>query len=200
MLTNLRSLRYLLPFLQDTHTLSSSAAAVSRPTSTMAYWIPKFVHVGLLVHLGDEQRAGKAMPHYRAPARQLTVAYAKIPIDSRVALLDEGRLRVLRRFFDGLDEAIESTEAFSLAFAGAGESGTSVEMVETDGRPRRRRYTDAWMTFHLADADAIEFAAEIEAVLAKYADHTGSRRYTAHAGLAPDPRHRWRSATDATPK
>ena len=199
MLTNLRSLRYLVPFLRDTHTLSSAAVAVGRPTSTMAYWIPKFVRVGLLVHLGNDQRAGMAMPRYRAPARQLTVAYAKIPVDSRVALLDEGRLRVLRRFFDGLDEAIETTAAFSLAFAGSGESGTSVEMIETDGTPRRRPYTDGWMTFQLTDADAVNFAADIEAVLAKYADHKGPRRYIAHAGLAPDPRHRWRSATDFTP-
>ncbi len=199
MLTNLRSLRFLQPFMRGSHTLSSAAAALGRPTSTVAYWIPKFVRVGLLVHLGNEERPGMRMPRYRAPARQLTVTYKKIPVDSRVALLDEGRLRVLRRFFDGLDEAIESTAAFSLAFAGSDELGTSVEMIETDGTPRRLHYTDGWMTFHLSDADAIDFAADIEAVLAKYADHKGPRRYIAHAGLAPDPRHRWRSATDATP-
>ena len=199
MLTNLRSLRYLQPFLRDAHTLSSAAAVLARPTSTMAYWIPKFVRVGLLEHLGNERRAGMAMPRYRAPARQLTVSYAKIPVDSRVALLDEGRLRVLRRFFDGLDEAIESTEAFSLAFSASGESGSSVEMIETDGTPRKRRYTDAWMTLHLSDAEATDLAAEIEAVFAKYVDRTGPRRYIAHAGVAPDARHRWRSATDATP-
>ncbi|CAB4878515.1 unannotated protein [freshwater metagenome] len=199
MLANLRSLRYLLPFMRDAHTLSSAAAALGRPTSTVAYWIPRFVRVGLLVHLGDEQRAGMPMPRYRAPARQLTVAYAKIPFDSRVALLDEGRMRMLRRFFDGLDEAIEDTKAFSLAFSGSGEFGTSIEMIESDGATRARPYADGWMTFHLTSQEVLEFTGELHALLAKFADRTGPRRYIVHAGLAPDPRHRWRSANDASP-
>src|SRR4051812_7546951 len=74
-LTSLRAFKYLSPFLNGAHTLSSAAAALECATSTVAYWIPRFVRVGLLVHLGDQTRAGMAMPLYRAPARQLVVPF-----------------------------------------------------------------------------------------------------------------------------
>ena len=198
LLSNLRSLRYLMPFLREPHTLSTAAAALKKPTSTVAYWIPRLLDVGLIVHIEDRQRAGMAMPVYRAVAKQLTVPYHLVPFDSRVTLLDQGRMSVLRRFLDGLDEAIEKTDAFSLGFSADENSGAAIEMLESNEQQQRRPYTDGWITFRLSEADAIECASELEAIVAKYSTKTG-RRYIAHVGLAPDPKHRWRSFNDPTP-
>ncbi len=199
LLTNIRSLRILVPFMREPHTLSTAATALGKSPSTVAYWIPRLLRSGLLVHLGDQRRAGIAMPYYRAAAKQLTVAHRDVPFDSRVALLDQGRMLVLRRFLDGLDEAIEKADAFSLGFSAGGDSGAAIEMLETDDHRQQRPYTDSWMTFHLSNADVLEFTHDLEAVVAKYANRTGNRRYISHVGLAPDPKRRWRSFNDPSP-
>jgi len=198
-LTNLRSLRYLRPFMVAPQTLSSAAAELNKPVSTVAYWIPRFRRVGLVEHLGDTTRTGMAMPTYRATARRLTVPFDKLPFDSRVELLDSGRMRVLRRFLDGLDEALEAEEAFSLAFFAEGEGQFAIDMVESDASRDQRGFTDGWRTFRLSTDEAREFARELEALIEKYGHDTGPRRYVAHMGLAPEPRHRWRSANDFGP-
>ena len=98
LLADMRGLRMLSPFLRQTHTLTSAARALGRPASSLAHWVPRFVEAGLLERRGEQQRAGVAMPRYRAPARKLVVPFELIPFDTRVRLLDGGRLMVLRRF------------------------------------------------------------------------------------------------------
>ena len=198
MLTNLRALRYLLPFMRQEHTLSTAAIALGRPPSTVAYWIPRFVRVGLVSHLGDEKRSGMAMPRYRAPAKQLTGPFAKIPFDSRVTFLDEGRMRVLRRFLDGVDEAIESTNAVSLGFSSPAGGGTAIEMIEAEDQRAQRHYTDNWAVVDLCEDDAVELSHALEALINRYADVSitagptaragqrgRTRRYIVHGGLSP---------------
>jgi hypothetical protein len=196
MLTDLRSLRYLMPFLAGRHTLTSAAAVLDKRPSTLAYWIPRMVACGLLVHVDDEARAGAAMPVYRAPAREFTVPYGSIPIERRVALLDEGRMQVLRRFLDGVDEALESAGGFALSFRGHGDSGTVVDLVEPAQHQRTRTCTDAWRMLTLDEDDAHELADEMEAMIARYAARGGRSRYVVHVGIARNPRFRWRSAND----
>jgi len=199
MLSDMRALAYLTPFMNTAHTLSSAAAALNRSTSTLAYWIPRFVKVGLLVHLGDRKRAGMAMPTYRTPATQLVVPFRSLPFDRRVALLDGGRIRVLRRFLDGLDEEIEHDPGLALGFSSEAPNSFAVEMVETGDHRQVRGYTDGWMILRLTPADATQLAQEMEALFDKYAKRHGPKRYIAHRGIATDPRHRWRSADDDLP-
>jgi hypothetical protein len=187
LLTTMRALRYLNPFMRDAHTLTSAAAAVHRPASSVAYWVPRFVRVGLIVHLGDEARAGAAMPVYRAPGRRLTVPFA---------LLDDGRKRVLDRFLDGIDEQMAQTDEFALEFGPSGETGTSIQMLERPGQRRDRGFTDAWMMFDLTDADALQLSRDMEELMERYAAKTGPNRYVVHGGVAKTARHPWRSAGD----
>lgn len=199
LLSDLRALRYLTPFLNDEHTLSSAASWLGCSTSTLAYWIPRFERTGLLVRRSTQQRGGMAMPRYRAPARQLVVPFHSLPFDRRVALLDGGRMRVLRRFLDGLDEALERDHSVALGFSSDSPGGFAVEMVEDDSHRDERSYTDGWMTLDLDEADAQQLAREMDALFERYVGRNGPRRFVAHRGVAPDPRHRWRSARDDDP-
>jgi hypothetical protein len=196
LLTDLRGLRMLSPFLARTHTLTSAARALGRSPSTLAHWVPRFVEAGLLERHGEIQRAGAPMPRYRAPARLLVVPFGLIPFDARVSLLDEGRLAVLRSFFDGLDESLAESPDTGLSFAAFGDSGSVIDLVEPDADRGRRSYTDGWVTLDLDPDDALALAQELEALLRRYSTRNGRRRFVAHAGIAPEPRFRWRSAND----
>ena len=197
MLTDLRALRFLMPFMAASHTLSSAAAVLDKRPSTVAYWLPRLMDCGLLTRLGDVARAGAPMPTYRARARAFTVPYPSIPIDRRVALLDEGRLRMLRRFMDGVDEELEAAGGFSLSFSGHGTRGTVVDLAETDGPRAPRRYTDGWQVLDLDDADGEALAAELEALVAKYKDRSWPASSTwCTSAWSAKPRFRWRSADD----
>jgi hypothetical protein len=196
LLTDLRALRFLMPFMTGAHTLTAAAAVLGRRPSTVAYWVPRMVDCGLLVHLGDIPRNGAPMPTYRAAARRLTVPYSRIPVERRVALLDEGRMQMLRRFLDGIDEALEAIGGCSLGFGPHGDRGTAVELVESDQDKSLRSYTDGWQTLRLDEGDARQMARELEAVVSRYTKRIGRSRYIVHVGLTRDPRHRWRSAND----
>lgn len=196
LLTDLRGLRMLTPFLVGTHTLTSAARLAERPVTTLAHWVPRFVAAGLLERRGAIARAGASMPRYRARARKLVVPYGLVPFDARVRLLDQGRMLILRRFLDGLDESLEATPDAGLSFAAYGDTGMVIDLDEDDLDRQARRYTDGWRTISLDDDDALALAREIEAVIERYASRGGRREYVLHAGIAPEPRFRWRSAAD----
>lgn len=199
LLVNIRAIRYLGPFLRRSHTLTSAAQSIHCSPSTMAYWLPRFVATGLVDHLRDQSRAGLRMPVYRAPARQLAVQYRDVPIDARVRLVDKGRMRVLNRFLDGLDESTATAGTAMLGFAAKDREGFSIDMIETEEDLSVRHFTDGWMAMRLTEEDARELSVALEALLQRYVDRIGPRRYIVHAGLAPDPRVRWRSAGDRWP-
>ena len=121
LLTDLRGFTFLSPFLSSTHTLTTAARAAKRPVSSMAHWVPRFVETGLLERVGEVRRAGAPMPRYRTPARKLVVPFELIPFDTRVRMLDEGRMRLLRRFMDGMDEELAASKSFGLSFAAYGQ-------------------------------------------------------------------------------
>ena len=196
LLTDLRGFTFLSPFLSATHTLTSAARAAKRPVSSMAHWVPRFVDAGLLDRIGQVRRAGTPMPRYRTPARKLVVPFELIPFDARVRMLDEGRMRLLRRFMDGMDEELAASKSFGLSFAAYGESGSVIDLEETDAERAARSYTDGWRMMELTEDDAIEFSRELEALHEKYAARGGPRTYLVHAGIAPEPKFRWRSAND----
>lgn len=192
LLTDLRGLTMLTPFFRRTHTLSSAARELGRPPSSLAHWVPRFVACGLLEHRGEIRRAGAPMPQYRTPARQLVVPFAMIPFDARVRLLDEGRMRVMRRFLDGIDEAIEAAGTTGLSFSAHPVSGTIIDFSE----PEQRGVTDGWFVLELDDDDAVELARDLEALLRRYTDRRGRKKFVVHGGVAPEPTFRWRSAPD----
>jgi hypothetical protein len=199
MLTDLRALKFLMPFMSSTHTLTSAAALLGKPPSTVAYWLPRLVACGLLIHRGDLARAGASMPTYRAPARMLTIPYPSIPFDRRVALLDQGRMRILRRFLDGIDEELEAAGRFSISVTADGLTGTIIDLVQTREEGAARRYTDGWRTLELDEPDAVALARELEALITRYQDRHGRHRHVVHVGLVRDPRVRWRSVNDELP-
>lgn len=196
LLTDLRGLRKLTPFLAATHTLTSAARTIGVPASSMAHWVPRFVASGLLVRQGEVRRAGAPMPQYRAPARRLVVPFELIPFDVRARMLDEGRLRLLRRFMDGMDESLAASKSFGLSFAAYGDDGSVVDLEETDAQRAARQYTDGWRTLELTEDDAMALARELEDLVMRYADRSGPKKFVCHAGIAPDPIFPWRSATD----
>jgi hypothetical protein len=196
LLTDLRGLRMLSPFLMGTHTLTSAARLVERPATTLAHWVPRFVATGLIERRGAIARAGASMPRYRACARKLVVPYGLVPLDARIRLLDEGRMLVLRRFLDGLDESLEASQDTGLSFAAYGDSGMVIDLDEGEAARQQRRFTDGWRTTSLDEADALQLAREIEELVDRYASRGGRGEYVVHAGIAPAPKFRWRSATD----
>jgi len=198
LLTNLRVFPALSPFLRDEHTLTSAAAAANRPVSTIAYWVRRLVRCGVLVETRRVARSGMAMPMYRSAARRLVVPIQHLPLDRRVALLDQGRLRVLRRFLDGIDEAMAAHNLGGVRLAAAdGPVGVAVDVEEYDERTGLD-WTDSWGTVRLSPERALALTREMEDMVAKYAgtDDPVGRRYLLHLGVTPEPRHRWRSADD----
>lgn len=196
LLTDLRGLKMLTPFFTTAHTLTTAARSIGRPPSSLAHWVPRFVAAGLLERCGEIRRAGAPMPRYRTPAPMLVVPFAMLPFDARVRMLDEGRMRILRRFFDGMDEALAASATTGLSFAAYGDSGTIIDLDEPDGERAGRAFTDGWYTLELDDADALSLARELEDLLRRYSAKRGRRQYVAHGGVAPDPQFRWRSAPD----
>jgi hypothetical protein len=193
LLTRAKALRYLHPFLMAEHTLTTAARAAQLKPTSMAYWLPKFERAGLVGELRRERRAGAAMPVYRAVARRLVVPYAAMPVDRRIALLDSGRERILRRFLDGLDEVMERRREVGFAYSAAG-SGVAIQV---DGIDSGGPYTDAWGPLRLTAGQAASLAAEMEALVAKYQGGTSGSYYVIHAGVVAEPRRRYRSATDS---
>ncbi|MCB1002065.1 MAG: hypothetical protein R2713_16050 [Ilumatobacteraceae bacterium] len=196
LLTDLRGVTFLSPFLASTHTLTSAARTVERPVSSMAHWVPRFVDTGLVERVGEIRRAGAPMPRYRAVARKLVVPFEMIPFDARVRMLDTGRLHLLRRFMDGMDEAVASSRSFGLSFAAYGERGSVIDLEETDAERALRSYTDGWMMLELTEEDALACSRELESLVERYRGRQGPRTYIFHGGIAPDPTFRWRSAND----
>jgi hypothetical protein len=198
LVTDRTSLRFLAPFLEGPQTLTSAATALDRPRSSVAYWVPQFLQAGLIVRLADAIRRGPPMPRYRAVARQLAIPLRVLPLDRRVAFLDSGRHRLLRLFLDGLDEVLsaERGAALGVAAAGTGDGAAAITFIEPAARAQRRPYTDAWHVLRLDRSDAEALAEELEAVIERYAGRRGVRRYVVHAGLAAEPKVRWRSAED----
>ena len=196
LLADVRGLRMLTPFLRQTHTLTSAARVLGRPASSLAHWVPRFVEAGLLERRGTQRRAGAAMPRYRAVARKLVIPFELIPFDTRVRLLDDARLRILRRFMDGMDEALTASRSFGLSFAAFGDEGSVVDLEEPTAERARRSFTDGWRTIELTEDDALELSRELEALVARYAERNGPTTYLLHAGVAPDPSFPWRSAND----
>lgn len=204
LLTDLRALRFLMPFSRRAHTLTSAAAELERPPSTLAYWIPRFRRAGLLVEIDRIRRTGASMPLLRTPARELTVAFGDIPIDRRIGLLDTGRIRILHRFLDGVDEALERERGVMLGFSGEEAQSTAIRLIEPGGDTTKwpwstageRPYTDGWLTMRLDESAARELAGELESLFEKYSARGGRHRYIVHAGVAREPKVRWRSAAD----
>ena len=79
LLFNPQAARRLAPFFSSAETLSSAAALLGCAPSTMAYWIPRFVNVGLLVQERIELRAGAPMRWYRTKAPTLFVPHTSVP-------------------------------------------------------------------------------------------------------------------------
>lgn len=196
LLADVRGLRMLTPFLRQTHTLTSAARVLGRPASSLAHWVPRFVEAGLLERRGTQRRAGAAMPRYRAVARKLVIPFELIPFDTRIRLLDDARLRILRRFMDGMDEALAASRSFGLSFAAFGDEGSVVDLEESTAERARRSFTDGWRTIELTEDDALELSRELEALVTRYAERSGPTTYLLHAGVAPDPSFPWRSAND----
>lgn len=196
LLTDLRGFSFLAPFLASTHTLTSAARAIKRPVSSMAHWVPRFVETGVLEVRGEVRRAGAPMRRYRTPARKLVVPFELIPFDARVRMLDEGRMRLLRRFLDGMDEALAESRSFGLSFFSHDETGAAINLEETDADRAQRSYTDGWLVLELSESDALALSREIEELYSRYQSRKGPRKYLCHAGVAPEPEFRWRSAND----
>ncbi|HEX9259137.1 MAG TPA: hypothetical protein VF855_06335 [Acidimicrobiales bacterium] len=199
LLTNLRAVPFLGPFLRGEQTLSAAAACAQRPVSSLAYWLKQFVRAGLVVETGRIARNGMAMPCYRAAARNLVVPIASMPVDRRASMLDEGRLRLLRRFLDGLDEAMVADGLGGLRYyATSSPTGVAVEVDDGEGEAGSHRWTDSWGLLRLSSDHARDLVRELEDIANRYAAMTdaGGRRFVVHLGVAPDPRHRWRSADD----
>jgi hypothetical protein len=195
LITDLRGLSMLTPFLTDAHTLSSAAKVLRRSPSTLAHWVPRFVAAGVLEVVEVQRRAGAPMPRYRTAARKFVIPFGLIPFDVRVRMLDEGRLRMLRRFMDGMDESL-AAGTVGLSFTSYGDGGTAIELEETDTRRAARDYTDGWRTLDLTEDDAIALGREIEALIRRYEGRRGPKKFHCHAGIAPEPAFPWRSAND----
>lgn len=198
MLTDRRALRFLVPFMSAEHTLSSVAAQLEKSPSTVAYWIPRLVRAGLLQQRDTVQRAGRAMPRYRAAALNFVIPYRLVPFDRRVALLDGGRYSVMHKLLDGVDEELARVKDFSLKISATGNGGFAVQTTESALERNRLALTDSWFKIRLTEDDARNFARELDAVYEKYMHRTGSKVYYGHVGLAREPRHNWRSVEPGT--
>lgn len=193
LLSNRKALRFLMPFLRDEQTLTSAAEDLDKRPSTVAYWVPRFVGAGLLVHLGDVQRAGRAMPRYRGAARSFLIPFRLLPFEGRVALLDGGRFTVMNKLLDGLDEQLEKVGDFGLRVSAPADGGIAVHTTE-EQQAGKGPFTGSWFRINLTEQDATEFASRLDALYEEFADRKGSRKFYGHIGLAPEPRHAWRSA------
>jgi hypothetical protein len=192
-LTNTKGLRHLRPFMRGEHTLTSAASELEVAASSLAYWVPKFHRAGLVKRVSTRHRAGAPMPVHRAVAQTFILPYAALPVEQRIALLDQGRARILRQFLDGLDEQLERAGETRLVISALPDAMSIV----MDGDERLPSAVDTWQTLKLSAQDAVTLGAELEALIAKYEGGTGGATYLVHAGITRQPRRRMRSAPDA---
>ena len=87
-LLDLKSIRCIGPFLHGACTLSEAAAILDLSTSTVAYWIRKLEGAGLITRTTPRQRAGMAMPRYRAAGQVLFLPFSEVPPGMTSELLD----------------------------------------------------------------------------------------------------------------
>jgi hypothetical protein len=195
LLSNLKALRALAPFLLCEQTLSSAAEFAKRRPSSLAYWVPKFLRAGLIEELRRERRAGAAMPVYRAVAQALVAPYHLMSVEQQTKLFDDARDRNLRRYLDGLDEAMAAEKALGLVYA-ASEDGLR---ISSDGESPRRTSTENWHELRLLDDDAVALVRELDELAAKYVERHSrrGRAYLMHTGIAREPTLRIRSAPGA---
>jgi hypothetical protein len=195
LLTNRSALPVLEVFLQSEHTLSSAAKQLNRTPSSVAYWIPKLLKAGLIQQIDAIERAGMAMPVYRAIAKEFRVRYALLPVDRRIALFDGARMELLRLYLDGIDEAMQRHSACSVAFSAPKERRLTIQAVFDDAR-EPRPFAEQWFVLKLSPEDAVEFKERLHALTAEFDSRGGKKTFVGHIGFVAKPKVRWRSAND----
>ncbi|HRE00487.1 MAG TPA: hypothetical protein PLV68_04255, partial [Ilumatobacteraceae bacterium] len=154
--------------MRDTHTLTSAATQLKTRASTVAYWLPRLLAAGVIEERGEIKRAGKAMPRYRSVARSFVMSYKQVPIEARIRLFDGGRVDMMNRMLDGLDEELARRPEMRFSvFAPdtATMAITSIDDESTSPKP----FTDSWMSLRLDEADAVEFASRLDALCEEFA-------------------------------
>lgn len=194
-LLDLKSIRCLGPFLRGPRTLSQAAVELDMSTSTLAYRIKKLEDAGLITRVSPRERAGMAMPRYRASGQLLFLPFSEVPAGMTSDVLDGGRKRLLDRFLDGLDEVLQHAGHSGLQFTASGESGVEVDLREPADIRTLPPWTDFWGSIHMTKEQAYEFAEELKQLVERYRDLPATRgEYIVHIGLAPSPKRRTRSA------
>jgi hypothetical protein len=195
LLTNRKALPVLDLFLRTEHTLSTAAKQLKKAPSSVAYWIPRLLRVGLIEQVDTIERAGLAMPVYRAVAQELRVRFSLLPVDRRIALFDGARLALLRNLFDGVDEVRERHNAYSVSFSARNDLGLTIQSVY-DQPDEQRPFTERWFAMKLSAEDAVEFSSRLNALTEEFGSRKGRKTFIGHIGFVAEPKVRWRSVND----
>lgn len=190
LLTDVRALRYLAPFLCGEQTLSSASAAAGVPPSTMAYWLPKFQQAGLIEVAGSRKRAGMASPRYRATADAFLIEAGQADRGRVEALLTSARTAMNEHIGAAID-TMDITRMLRLAIRG--NTPTMVDVHAEPCVPATPAVVRLSLDpLRLSHARARALWDDLRAVVERYKAGSGKgTEYVIQLGIAPaEPRRR----------
>jgi hypothetical protein len=190
LLLKLASTRCLGPFMRAEHTLGTAAAELEMPASTLAYYVKRFIHAGLLEVVRVEPRAGKPIPVYRATADEFHVPFDAIPHGIRDEFLSGSRQRMLARFSESMEHQIMRRGNRGLRVKPHPVRGVSIDFLDGDAL-HDVAATEWWGSIDLTEEEALAMRDELQAVIAKYVDDRpsrGRRPYLSMIGLVQEHR------------
>lgn len=200
-LTDLKELRFLEPFIKRECTLSEAAKELGMKLPALSYRVKRLMDIGLLEVAREEVRRGKRVKLYRSSSPRYRVPFEATSVENVVALL-ELQMNLLMPFYlrnyarTMMDEAdagyvrIARTEDgkdvdYSLHSSKASPDFVWGEIRDAVLRPDAPALVSMSPRVELDFEDAKALQREMLELYERYSAKTGAQKYLVHLALVP---------------
>lgn len=181
-------LRFLSPFIGRERTALEVARELNIPLSTLLYQINKMIQIDLLKIIEIKKRSGSPIKHYRAVADAFFVPFDATDADSLETLLKAWEEPWLSTFHQAYAQALtQLSPAWGIAVCREGED---IRVVPAPADTMTLTHPPALLDELIVDLPMSDTAAralqsELLAVIDRYRDSGGMRRYFLRIMLTP---------------
>lgn len=198
-LTDLKALRHLAPFMGTERTVGEAAKELGLSTQAMFYWVRKFCELQLLRMTREEPRGGKALKYYCSSAKRYFIPFRLVPVETLEALArlrdkpwEEAFDRNLVQTYHDTFEQLHTWGVCVLSTGGQGvridlapETGDASFLSEVVRRDDMPAVLSCWLPLQLDYAEAKALQRELDAIARRYQKKRGAQAYLAHIALTP---------------